>query len=149
MAPAAASLADLPPVVRTFVQTHRLPAGCVRSGGRAVVVIDRRHRIHLHPAPYDRVALEAEVMALPERNAKRIDEILPALCMKAAGLLVEHGSTLAIDRERNSLVLQQCVGRLAQLRELEDALADFANALGFWREICARDAAQTPGVALA
>ena len=55
------SLAALPPVVRAFVQTHRIPPDAIRSEGRLVLTLDQRWRVHVLPAPQQRVALQAEL----------------------------------------------------------------------------------------
>jgi hypothetical protein len=148
MAADAALLAELVPVVRAFVHTRRLPSSCMRSEGRVVLTVDGRLRVHVNPAPFDRVALQADVVTLLEQDERHMDELLLKLCEQAAGLLLAHGSTLAIDRKREALVLQQSVPRNADLRVLEEALADFANALDFWRSMC-RAEMETPRGAIA
>lgn len=136
-------LAALPPVVRAFVQTHRIPADAVRSEGRVVLTLDQRWRVHLLPAPQQRVALQAELMTVPEAPDKRTDEALFRLCRTAAALLKEHASTLCVDTRRQALVLQQMVPQAGNVASLEEALADFVNALSFWTRLCRAETANT------
>jgi hypothetical protein len=131
-------LAALPPVVRAFVQRHRIPKEAVRAGGRVVLTVDQRHRVHVMPAPHQRIALQAELLPLPEQPTNRLEATLLRLSRAAAGLLQQHASTLSIDQQRQALVLQQCVAAGADLPALEDALADFVNALAFWRDAIER-----------
>jgi hypothetical protein len=138
------ALAQLAPCVRAFVQQHRIPADAVRAGGRVVLTIDRQYRVHVLPAPHQRVALQAELLPLPEHHDARTDELLLRLSQTASGLLQNHASTLSIDRARQSLVLQQLVEANADLASFQDALADFANALAFWRRLCRAEAPAAP-----
>jgi len=141
----APSLAALPPVVRTFVQHHRIPADAVRSEGRVVLAIDQRDRVHLLPGPHNSVVLQSDVLPLPDHADTRTDDILLRLAKTAAGLLQGHASTLSIDRNRQALVLQQLVPARADLQALQAALADFANALAFWSRICRAETAALRG----
>jgi len=129
-------LAALTPVVRAFVQSHRIPSDAIRSEGRVVLTVDQHWRVHLIPAPHHRVALQSELLALPEQADKRTDDALVRICKAAAGLMQDHASTLAIDARRRALVLQHQVPAGADLRVLEDALADFTNALAFFSRLC-------------
>jgi hypothetical protein len=144
-----ASLAALAPVVRAFVQRHHIPTDSVRADGRVVLTIDQRYRVHLMPAPHNRAALQSELLPLPEQAERRTDDLLLRLTKTAAGLLQRHPSTLAIDNKRQALVLQQTVAAGADLQALQDALADFANALAFWSRLCRKEAAASRGVAAA
>jgi len=138
-------LRTLPAVVRAFVQSHRIPAESVRSDGRVVLTIDQRYRVNLAPAPHHRVALQSELLALPESTYARTDEVLLRLTGIAAGTLQRHASTLCIDRKRQALMLQQLIAAGADLPALEDALADFVNALAFWSQLCRSEAALLKG----
>lgn len=147
MADAHRALATLAPVVRAFVQRHQIPKDAVRGSGRVALTVDR-YRVQLLPAPHHRVALQAELMALPEQGTRRVDDLLLRLARMGAGLLQLHGSTLCIDAQRQALVLQQAVPANAELPVLEEALADFTNALAFWHRVCERErAAMAPPAA--
>lgn len=125
-------LAALVPVVRALMQSHRIPSEAVRGEGRVVLTLDQRWRVHLVPTAHARVALQSELLALPEQPGRTTDDALLYLAKVAAGLLRRHASSLAIDARRRALVLQQLVPATASLAELEDALADFTNALDIW-----------------
>jgi hypothetical protein len=140
-------LTSLAPVVRAFVQRHHIPTQSVRSGGRLVLTVDQRHRVHVLPAPHGRVALQSELLALPEQADHRTDDLLLRLAQTASGLLQRNASTLCIDSARRALVLQQTVAAGANLQGLEEAFADFANALAFWNRICRAETAVPRGVA--
>jgi len=135
------SLAALAPVVRAFVQHHRIPTDSVRADGRLVLTIDQRYRVHVLAAPHNRVALQSELLPLPEHADSRTDDILLRLAKTAAGLLQQHASTLCIDRKRQALVLQHTVAAGADVQALQDALADFSNVLAFWSRLCRTEAA--------
>lgn len=137
-------LAALPPVVRAFVDTHRIPVDAVRDGGRLVLTLDQRWRVHLLPAPLQRVALQAELISVPPAPDRRTDDSLARLCRTACALLKEHASTLCIDTQRQVLVLQQLVPHAGDVAMLEDALADFVNALAFWTHLCRAEAPPLP-----
>lgn len=129
----------LAPVVRAFVDNHRIPRDALRPDGRLVLTIDERWRVHLLPAPHQRVALQSDLLALPEQPERHTDDLLARLGRMAAGLLQRHASTLCIDVQRNCLLLQQSVPASCELAALEDALADFCNALTFWSRQCRSD----------
>lgn len=139
------SLAALPPVVRAFVQTHRIPPEAIRTEGRLVLTMDQRWRVQVLPAPQQRVALQAELITVPETPDSRTDDTLLRLCRMAAALLKEHASTLCIDARRQVLVLQQTVPQASDVGTLEDALADFGNALSFWSRLCRTELGDTRG----
>ncbi|WP_374608959.1 CesT family type III secretion system chaperone [Diaphorobacter nitroreducens] len=146
MAPTDNLLCALPPVVRAFVQTHSLPAEAVRREGRVVLTLDQRWRVHLLPAPQQRVALQAELIAVPEVPDRRTDDALARLCRTAAALLKEHAATLCIDTRRQALVLQQLVPQAGDVGVLEQALGDFVNALSFWSHLCRAELNPDQGV---
>jgi hypothetical protein len=143
----AALLADLAPVLRSFVRHHRITTDAVRAGGRVVLTVDGRYRVHALPAPHHRVALQSELVPLPEHPDRHTDELLLRLAQAACGLLQRHASALTIDRQRQALVLQQSVAADADLQTFEQALADFVNALSFWRRLCRAEHAAAAGLA--
>ncbi len=136
----------LPPVVRAFVRSHSIPADAIRSEGRVVLSVDDRWRVHLLPAPQQRVALQAELIAVAEPPDRRTDDALLRLCRTAAAMAKEHASTLCIDSRRQALVLQQTLSQNADPRALEDALADFVNALSFWSRLCRAEVTPAAGI---
>jgi hypothetical protein len=139
------ALAALPPVVRAFVQTHSIPPDAIRSEGRLVLTLDQRWRVHVLPAPQQRVALQAELITIAEPADRRTDDTLARLCRTATALLKEHASTLCIDARRQALVLQQMLPQASDVGTLEDALADFTNALSFWSRLCRAETANSRG----
>jgi len=130
------ALALLPPAVQSFVRSHRIPADAVRAEGRVVLTVDQRWRVHVVAGPHHRVVLQSELLGTPEPPERRLGDLLLRLCKAAAGLLQEHASTLCIDPQRQALVLQQTLESGADQAALEDALADFTNALAFWSDLC-------------
>lgn len=139
-------LDPLDPVVRSFVQRHRIPADSVRSGGRVVVTVDETHRVTICGASHNRLVLLADLLPLADNATEsQLDAVLLRLARTATGLLKEHASTLCIDRGRQVLLLQQVVGSGADLAALEAALAEFANTLAFWKDACRADMAAMAG----
>lgn len=132
--------AAVPPPVRAFVQRHRIPSASIRPDGRVVLSIDQHYRVQLIPAPHNRVAIQHELLALPDQESRAFDDLLLRLAKAACGLLQQHASTLSIDRRRQALVLQQTVEASADLAALEGALADFTNTLPFWGHLCRAEA---------
>jgi hypothetical protein len=135
------SIANLPAALRGFAERHHIGDESVRSGHRLTLTVDKRYRIHLQEATHNRLAMTAQLMPMPEPGRRRGDELLHHLMMTATGMLREHPSTLAIDREKNAIVLQQMLASDANVEALEGALAGFTNALAFWSKLCAAESA--------
>jgi hypothetical protein len=123
----------VPGLVRAFIARHRLNADSIRSEGRVVLTIDNKYRVHIFPAPHNRIALQSELVTLPDHPS---DDILLKLANTGAGLMQRHGSTLCIDRKREALVLQEVLPAASDMETLQKVLADFANALDFWSGMC-------------
>ena len=140
------SLAAAPPVVRAFVQRHGIPSASIRSDGRVVLTIDQHYRVQLMPAPHHRVAIQHELLALPDQPTRGFDDVLLRLAQAAAGLVQHHASTLCIDRKRQALVLQQSVAAGADLAALESTLGEFTNTLAFWSHLCRAETATYQGI---
>lgn len=129
------ALSALTPALRAFVLAHRIPSDALRADGRVVITVDERWRVHAQSAPHGRLALQSELLGLSEPPDARDADALMRLAQAAAGLLQRHASTLCIDRSRQALVLQQLLPASATQAELEEALADFTNALSFWTSL--------------
>ena len=140
------TLAAVPPVVRAFVHRHGIPSDSVRSDGRVVLTMDQHYRVQLMPAPHHRVALQHELLALPDQPTRGMDDVLLRLTQAAAGLLQQHAGTLCIDKKRQALVLQQTVAAGADLAALETALGEFTNTLAFWSHLCRAETATYQGI---
>ena len=136
----------VPPLVRTFMQRNHLPDDAIRADGRVVLTVDDRYRVHIFPAPFARIALQAELLALPEHPDSLFDDLLLGLANTGAGMLGTSASTLCIDRKRQAVALQQSVALNANQETLQEAMADFVNALAFWSNLC-RKMAASRGVA--
>lgn len=132
--------AALPPVLRSLAHRHGMSPGALRSDGSLSLTIDQRYRVRLRPAPHNRVALSSPLLTLPAADDPRSDEALQRLFKLAAGMLREHASTLCLDARQQSLQLQQTVPANADADVMEDALADFSNALAFWTKLCRAEA---------
>ena len=132
------SAATPPAAIAAFMASQSLPASALRGDGRLTLVIDGSHRIHLQAAAHGRVAITARLLPLSAVwNQPRLDAVLEPLARKAAGLLRDHASGLCLDERRQALLLQQFVPAGADAAAVQDALAEFANALAFWRAACA------------
>ena len=128
--------AALPPVLRALAHRHGMAPGAVRSDGSLSLTIDQRYRLRLKPAPHNRVALSAPLLTLPEHDDPRTEQTIQRLLQLAAGMLREHASTLCLDARQQSLQLQQTIPANADAMAMEEALADFSNALAFWSRLC-------------
>lgn len=137
---------NLAPVVQAFVQQHAIGADAVRPDGRVLLTVDRRYRLQLLSAAHAQVAIQADLLALPPGVDRRIDDLLMKLAGLAAGMLQRHAGTLCIDPRSQCLVLQQCLPRSCDLNGLEQALADFTNALVFWHRVCAQPSPSLEGL---
>lgn len=134
----------LPPSLAAFAQRHRLGAEGRRADGGLSLAVDRRFRVRLSPAPHNRVALSARLMALGGPGDAQTQAMIERLAKAAAGLLARHASTLCIDARQQALQLQQFVPAGAGADAVEDALADFSNAMAFWSRLCRGEQAPAP-----
>ncbi len=132
----------LHPTVKAFAQKHGLGAAAVRSDGRLTLTLDRKYRVHLQGAPHNRVALTAQLMALPaaSQDAKPA-QALERLLKTGAGMLQQHAATLCLDPRQQALLLQQQLPADADVAALEKGVAQFTNALAFWSKVSATEAA--------
>ena len=140
-----AELADpfiqMPPAIRAFATRHKLGREALRSDGSLTLTVDRRYRLRMRSAPHSKVALIAKLLTLPSDSQRKADEVLARLARTAAGMLQKHASTLCLDARQQSLLLQQTFPANADARAVEEALADFSNALAFWSKLCWSEAA--------
>lgn len=112
-----------------------------------VVTVASRHRVTICGASHNRLVLFADLLPLPDSAGEsQLDAVLLRLSRYAAGLIKTHPSTLCTDRKRQMLLLQQTVAPGGDLATLETSLAEFANALEFWKSVCRADAAALAGV---
>lgn len=135
------SISTLPAALRGFAERHRIGDESVHSGKRLTLTIDKRYRVHLQESSHNRVAMTSPLMTMPEPGQSRGDDVLQRLLRTATGMMREHPSTLAIDKTRNAIVLQQTLASDANVETVETALADFTNALAFWSKLCAAESA--------
>lgn len=134
-----------PAAIGAFMSSQGLPASALRAGGRLTVVIDGAYRVHLQPAAHERVAITAQLLPLSAAwDRPALDAVLEPLARKAAGMLRQYASGLCLDERRQALLLQQFVPAGADAATVQDALAEFTNALAFWRSACAAQAHLLP-----
>ena len=108
-------LAELPAVLRAFVERHRLPAAAVRRGGRVGLTLERRHLVSMIGAPHGRVALQSDLIVLEEGPPHRTDDMLLRLVVtgrKASPPLFETMAVLGKEVTRRRL--RQAADRLAR-----------------------------------
>lgn len=120
------------PLIASYADRHGLPAGSVRPDGRLTLVVDERYRIHMHAAPGGWLALSARLCDLPAPGMAR-DALLVNVGKMAAGMLEGHASTCTVDPREEALWLQQCLRPDAAATDLDEAVAQLANALSFWQ----------------
>jgi hypothetical protein len=126
------------PTVLAFMTCRQIEAGSLRRDGRLSLHFDDIHRVHICPSPHERIALTASLLALGAMPSEQaVEQLLSTLTRKATGMLQKHPSTLCIDPRGQSLQLQQVLESDINVEELENALAEFVNALAFWRETVA------------
>lgn len=136
--PPKTSVADVHAAVRGFMDRQGLGPQELRADGRLSLAIDGRYRVHLHPAAGGRIVLSAQVLDLAGRYGTRdTDAALEHLMHLAAGLMQQYASSLSLDAARQSLLLQQTLGPDTDVAGVENALAEFVNALAFWSRACA------------
>ncbi|MBW7899935.1 MAG: type III secretion system chaperone [Rhodocyclaceae bacterium] len=127
--------------IGAFMASQGLSSDALRADGRLTLVIDGTWRIHLQPASHDRVAITSQLLSLTGVwHPAGLDRVLEPLAQKAAGMLRQYASGLCLDERRQALLLQQFVPATADAVAVEDALAEFVNALAFWRPVCAAQA---------
>jgi hypothetical protein len=132
----------LHPTVKAFAEKHGLGAAAVRSDGRLTLTLDRKYRVHLQGAPHNRVALTAQLMALPAASTDpKPAQALERLLKTGAGLLQQHAATLCLDPRQQALLLQQQLPANADVAAVEKGVAEFTNALAFWSKVSAAEAA--------
>ena len=136
---------NTPAAISAFMSSQGLPASALRADGRLTVVMDGSYRSHLQAAAHDRIAITAQLLPLSAVwNQSALDAVLEPLAQKAAGMLREYASGLCLDERRQALLLQQFVPAGADAAAVQDALAEFTNALAFWRSACAAQAHLLP-----
>lgn len=128
--------------IGAFMTRQNLPAGALRADGRLTLVLDGIYRIHLQPVSHERVAITSPLLSLSGVwHGAGLERVLEALAQKATGMLRLYASGLCLDERRQTLLLQQFVPAAASAAAVEEALAEFTNALAFWRPVCAAQAA--------
>lgn len=130
----AATNMPLHPVLLAYVRRHGLEPVQARSDGGLVVVVDGLYRVLLLPAPGACLALTSVLLELGVVREDRRGDCLSALAALAAGLMRDHPSGLVLDTGGDRLLLQQVRTVLPQADWLEGEIAEFVNALAFWRQ---------------
>lgn len=127
--------------IGAFMASQGLSGEALRADGRLTLVIDGIYRIHLQQVAHERVAITSPLLSLTGVwHQAGLDRVLEPLAQKAAGMLRQYASGLCLDERRQALLLQQFVPATADAAAVEEALAEFTNALAFWRPVCAAQA---------
>ncbi len=104
---------------------------CMRADGRCSLFYDSG-RLDIYPLPGGRVVLEASIVPLPiDLKAKRA-VLEPALRFSAMNLKRRH-DTLTSSASQDELLLQHDLGVVGELFALEAGIAQFLNAVNYWR----------------
>ena len=125
----------LHPGLRDLMARRGLSSDALHGNGRLTLTVDGQYRLHFRPDIDARLVLYARIAALP--NASESDDNdrwIERLMNAGAGLLRDHASTLSIEPQFDDLILQQSLPAAATGKQLEAELAEFINAMNFWRE---------------
>lgn len=123
------------------MRSQGMSGDALRADARLTLVIDGSYRVHLQPVSHERVAITAQLLSLAGVwQDAALERVLEPLAQKAAGMLQRYASGLCLDERRQALLLQQFVPAAADAAAVQDALAEFTNALAFWRAACAAQA---------
>ncbi len=123
--------ASVHPLIRAYVARHGLPPETVRADGRATLIVDDAWRVHMQAADAGWMAISSRLCALPAKGIAR-DDFLLHVGRLAGGMASKFASTCSIDAREESLWLQQSVRPDSHEAGVDDALAQFLNALSFW-----------------
>lgn len=123
--------ANAHPLINAYVARHRLPPETLRADGRATLVVDDRWRVHLQRGDAGWMAITARLCALPPAGIAR-DDFLLHVGRMAGGMASKYASTCSIDPKEEGMWLQQSVRPDSHDIEVDEALAEFLNALSFW-----------------
>lgn len=123
------------PSVRDYAARHRLQPDSFCADGTLALTIDGQYRVHLRPGSAGRLVMTALLLDLEALPPESCEDMLAQIARYAAGLVREHPSTLAVHPQDRWLVLQQVLPKSIDGDALEDELADFVNALSFWKRI--------------
>lgn len=118
------------PLIAQYVRRHGV-ADAVKENGQAVLLIDAKYRVTLSSDAAGWLVLLSRLAPLPDRTEAR-QRLCIDVALQATGLLSTYASTCVVDSEDSALWLQQTVPPGSTAVEVDDALADFVNALEVW-----------------
>lgn len=122
------------PLVARYMHRKGIPLDRLRSDGRLQLTMGERYRMQMQPLPGGRLLFEARIAPLAtdaQRREQQVDRVLRAGAARLAG----HAEHCAIDREAQSLVLQQRVDDDLSPVAFEEAVEQFLRALVFWKAV--------------
>lgn len=128
------------PVLKAYMERHGMALSALRPDGSLKLQVDTQYRVELRPVGAGQLAMVSALVRLSGLPAASRDAFLARLLWVSAGLVREHVCGLAIDPSRQRLELQQRLPHRLDVRGLEDALADFVNALAMWCWVCRQEA---------
>ncbi len=122
------------PMVARYMHRKGIPLDQVRRDGRLQLTMGERCRMQMQPLPGGRLLFEARIAPLAvdaQRRELQVDRVLRAGAARLAG----HAEHIAIDREAQSLVLQQLVGDELSPVAFEETVEQFLRAVVFWKAV--------------
>ncbi len=122
------------PMVARYMHRKGIPLDQVRRDGRLQLTMGERYRMQMQPLPGGRLLFEARIAPLAgdaQRRELQVDRVLRAGAARLAG----HAEHIAIDREAQSLVLQQLVGDELSPVAFEETVEQFLRAVVFWKAV--------------
>ena len=119
------------PLARLFDKLGLDVDSCMRADGRCSLFYDSG-RLDIYPLPGGRLVLEASVAPLPTDLKEKRAILEPALRFSAMNLKKRH-DTLTSSASQDELLLQHDLGVVSELFALETGIAQFLNAVNYWR----------------
>ena len=122
------------PLVARYMHRKGIPMEQVRADGRLMLSMGERCRMQMQPLPGGRLLFEARIAPLAsdaQRRELQVERVLRAGAARLAG----HAEHVAIDREAQSLVLQQLVGDELSPVAFEETVEQFLRAVVFWKAV--------------
>lgn len=119
------------PLARLFDKLGLDVENCMRADGRCSLFYDSG-RLDIYPLPGGRLILEASIVPLPTDVKAKRAILEPALRFSAMNLKKRH-DTLLTSASQDELLLQHDLGVMSELFALEAGIAQFLNAVNYWR----------------
>lgn len=127
------STVTVSPALRDFMTRRNLTSESLRSDGSLAFTVDGRYRVRLRPASDGHLALISRICPLPDgREGPESGRLIEKLMNRGAGMLRDYASTLCLDAEDDSLLLQQRLAPTLSGVQVDAEVAEFINVLQFW-----------------